>query len=463
MLELPKAGAVEKAPSELRTFEDFGAAGDFEMHTGKGTDDTTAIQAALDWAHGDGALPSRAIMMTANNFLCGNITTHPVTTIIGTGRHTSAFICKAGTKGRWWSDRGGGAQKLMLSGIAWYGQEQGLTHICEFGSSRVQFGTEGILQGLWMRGAPQGQALSLDANVGIVRDVTVQDCRYGLKVIGNGNQLSNIVCMQAENVGVDLSGCFVRGLHVEATASAGLPMRFKGDCHAADVLISSSTGRSFGHLIEVDTKVYDEWSIENVQLLGSKYHIANGILKVGAHYRGGTDPDLFSGSSHIHALDISSGRLAIRHQEWQAFGLRIINQGGRLHHQIGSLTDCGIASAFVSKIEGASPRPVVSPVGGDDLTPFAGGGKVGNPKPSQFIFDTQVQVAADQAIQGTILHNSSGVALTAWLHIAPTMVNGVERSRLVAEFFNAVTGAAYPLTALPNGKTVTIGVSGFLA
>jgi len=163
---------------ELKTFEDFGAVGDYNVQTGIGTDDTAAIQEAIDWAW-EGDVTIRAILMTDKNFLCGNITTHPVLTIIATGRHTSNFICKGGTTGKWWSDRGNGAQKLMLSGIAWYGRnEPGLTHVCAFGDTGIQFGSEGILQGLWMRDAPNAYGLLVDGNVGIPRDLTLQSCEH---------------------------------------------------------------------------------------------------------------------------------------------------------------------------------------------------------------------------------------------------------------------------------------------
>ena len=450
---------------EVKTFEDFGATGDFNYAMGTGTDDTAAIQAAIDWAFGGGLTAPRAILMTDKMFLCGNITTYPTTTIIGTGRHTSHLACKAGITGKWWSDRGNGAQKLMLSGIAWYGRnEPGVTHVCEFGDTGIQFGTEGILQGLWMRDAPNAYGLLVNGNVGILRDLTLQSCKYGLKVLGNGNQADNIFCMQMSLTGAELYGCFVRGLHVEATESGGVPLWMNGDCHVHDALISSAAGTTFSHLIEVDTTGYNEWSVESIQLLGSSYTVSNGIFKIGSDYRGGTNPTAFSGASYVQSLEAYSGRLSIKHQLWQAFSLQIYNDGGTIKHRMGSLTDSSFPANFVTRINGASPVRTTTPTGPDGSTAFVAGGKISSTYPSIFIFDTVIQqAAADQSIQCIVLHNGSGTALTSWAFFLSSNVNGTTRDRLVVQLLNAADGTPYNLAGLPAGRAITLGFSGFLA
>jgi len=450
---------------ELKTFEDFGAVGDYNVQTGVGTDDTAAIQAAIDWAYGGGVNTIRAIMMTDKNFLCGNITTYPVTTIIGTGRHTSNFMCKAGTAGKWWSDRGNGAQKLMLSGIAWYGRDEaGLTHVCEFGDTGIQFGSEGILQGLWMRDAPNAHGLLVNGNVGILRDLTLQSCKYGLKVLGNGNHAENIFCMRSSLIGVQIYGCFVRGLHVEATDSGGVPLWMNGDCRVRDFLISSAGSTAFSHLVEVDTANYDEWSVEGIQLLGSGYAISNGILKIGSSYHGGTTPATFTGASYVKSLEVYSGGLSVKHQLWQAFALQVYNDGGTIKHRIGSLTDSAAPANFGGRINGASPVRAITPTGPDPSTAFAAGGKIGSTYPSTFIFDTiSEQAIADQSIQCVVQYNGSGTVLTAWAFFLPQNVGGTTKTRLVVQFFNAADGTPYALTSLPAGKAITVGFSGFLA
>jgi hypothetical protein len=307
--------ALEKM-CEFATFEDFGAVGD-ALTDGSGTDDTAAIQAALDWAFDGGQTAPRAILMTSKNFLCENITTYPTTCIIGTGKHTSAFICKTGTTDKWFSDRGGGAQKLMISGVAFYGRDlTGLTHVLEFGNEGIQFGTDGILYDLYVRDCANGYGLDLDSNVGNLDCLTLQDCKFPIRVIGNANHLENIYVMEAgENasattaaIGADLSGCFVRGLHIEATADGALPLKMYGDCHIHDLAIASAIGRTSSHLIEVNETNYLSWAITDAELLGEVSPVTNGILKLTPSnvYRGGLTRDGFSGSHYVRQLDIAN-------------------------------------------------------------------------------------------------------------------------------------------------------------
>lgn len=463
---------LSRKASEFRTFEDFGAVGDYDSRRDTGTDDTRAIQAALDWAFGDGVDTGRAVLATAKAFLCGNITTYPCTTIVGTGRHTSSFWCKDDTTGKWWSDRGHGAQKLMLSGLAWFGRRQrGITHIAEFGNEGVQFGSEGIIQACWFRDGPEATALDVNGNVGIIRDVTLQGCKRGLRHLGNANQLENIFLMEIgeaasrpnEAIGAEIYGCFVRGMHIEATADEALPLKLYGDCHVDDLVISSANGRSFSHLIEIDTIGGHEWSLESLLLLGGNYRVRNGFIKVQGRYQGGASPREFTGSSHVRAIDIHSGRLSIRNQLWQSFALHLRNDGGTIRHRISSIGNPQASAAFAERVRGAATIPTATPHRSEPRSGFAAGGRIEGPDESCFLFDTAAQGEADQSVQSTIMHNGSGTALTVWPQILSQSVAGSVLPRLAIRFFDAVSGAPYPLTSLPRGTSISIGISGFIA
>lgn len=292
------------SPSRLRTFHDFGAKGDFDINTGQGTDDTRAIQAAIDWAHGDGQQAARALVMLDGNYLCGPITTYPYTTIIGSGRHTSNLICHPATRGVWWGDRGKGAQKLMLSGIAWYGRgNAGLSHVASFGDKGIQFGTEGIMQGLWVRDAPKAVGLLVNGNVGIVRDITARALDTGVRMAGNANQVENIIAMECRH-GVDLRGSFVRGLHIEAIDNNGVPLTMTGDCRVSDVCFSLAKDTQFDHLVTIDDSTYREWSLMGVQVFARNAQVRRSVLKIGSTLRGGTDLAAFSGSNHLGRLTL---------------------------------------------------------------------------------------------------------------------------------------------------------------
>lgn len=461
----PSKAASSVGASEFKLLEEFGAVSDFNPQTGTGTDNTGAIQAAIDWAYGEGRGPPRAIMVSAGNYLCGNITLYPYTTMIGTGRQSSNFWCKDGTSGKWWSDHGNGAQKLMLSGLAFYGRDQsGLTHICDLGSGGIQFGTEGILAGLWMREAPRAIGLLVDGNVGIVRDITLLRCAVGIQVNGNGNQLDNIICMESSEIGANLHGTFIRGLHLEATSSDGVPLRIGGDCHVHDVFVSTAKGTRFSHLFEVDTRNYNEWSLTGVHLLGQDYVVSNGIMKVGPDFRGGTDPRKFTGGNLFAKLDVHTGNFTLGDQSWHAFALVVTRHQGALQHRIGAIGNPELASAHASRIEGAHPWLTKTPMAQESGTTFEGGARIAAASPSKIMLDTKGQTPAEeQAIQCVVQHSNVGSVLTARAYFTPTGASGKKAQSLTVQFFNATTGAEFDLTRLSEGQSITAGFTGFLA
>lgn len=481
-------GAVARTASqkftEIRTFEDFGAAGDYVSATGAGTDDTAAVQAALDWAYARGVDAPRAIMMTAGNFLVGQITTYPSTTIIGTGRHTSAFWCKTGTRGAWWSDRGNGAQKLMLSGVAFYGRgNRALTAVAHFGLDGMQFGTEGIIQGCWFRDAPNGYGLACNANVGIFNDLTLESCRNPFFLLGNGNLGHNLIAMQAghgttgairggpaEVVGMDLSGMTSgKGLHIEAPISGSLPLRLYGDCSVSDVLFSApneAPAPVYSHLVEVNTLNLDEWTLAPLGLLnGGTYRVTNGILKIGAPggamvYRGGTDPTAFSGTSIMSKIANDSGSETKRDQLYQAFQIRITNDGGVIKHRIGSVGNSGLAGTYCSKIVDCSTRLTATP---GRAGAFAAGASLQAGGATLVLNTANPQDEASQtAVANRLVHNTGLNDLCLFANVASYTVGGVSAKRLGITFSHA-DGRPFNLSTLPAGRFIDVAVVGYIA
>ena len=485
------AGSVSRSVGsklrEIRTFEDFGAVGDATVD-GRGSDDTAAIQTAIDWATSEAGW--RAILMTPKNFLCSNITTKPGLTIVGTGRHTSAFVCRTGAEGEWWSSRGHGAQKLMLSGIAWYGRHlEGVTHIAKFGGNlkvggapaehEAPFGTEGIISGCWFRDLKNGYGLAIDANVGIVRDVTLQSCKYNLKVLGNANLLSGIICMQggegadafSDAISANLSGCIVDRMEIEATASGALPLRQRGESSISGLVISTPYEVKHSHLIEIDRSVFDEWNLENVQLLGNKAPVLDGIIKVvdsydhkgvakSFVYRGGVDAAAFSGASFKKSLDIHSGDFSLKGQKRQFFAMKIQKVGGILRHQIGSQADPETTGNGYDRISGASPIIQTTPVGKGDFVAGCycdGAGRM--------ILNTDMQSAVDQDFLGMISYENTGEDFTLLVSFESISVHRIERVRPVIQLRKSTTsgGASIPFHTLAEGSTIILKFSGYLA
>lgn len=474
--------AAEKF-AELRTLEDFGAVGDGQID-GTGTDDTAAVQAAIDWAYGGGETAGRALLITAKNFLVGRITTHPHTTLVGTGRHTSAFLCKTGTTGHWWSDRGNGAQKLMLSGIAFYGRNNpALTAVAHFGFNGTQFGTEGIIQGCWFRDAPNGYGLACDANVGIFNDITFQSCRAPFFLLGNGNVGQNLIAMQAglgttgavrggpaHVVGMDLTGMTSgKGLHIEAPISGSLPLRLYGDCSVSDVLFSPPNERprpTYSHLVEVNTLNYDEWTLAPLSLLnGGTYTVTNGIIRVGnpaggMAYLGGTNPIAFSGTSVMSKVANHSGVETKRDQLYQAFQIRITNERGVVRHRIGSVGDSGLAGTYCTKILGSSTSLTATPRGAEA---FAAGASLQGSGATLVLNTANPQDEASQtAVANRLAHNTGVNDLSVFANVSSYTVGGVRAKRLGITFSRS-DGTPFDLSAMRAGWFVDVAVVGYIA
>lgn len=468
---LPGAGSVLRNIvdkfAEVRTFEDFGATGD-ATPDGRGTDDTAAIQKALDWSFANAG----AIHMTARNFLCGNITTYPYTTIIGTGRHTSAFIARSGTAGRWFTDNGNAA-KTTLSGMAWYARNlPNLTAILDLGNKAIQFGTEGILKDLFLRDAVNGDGLNVNANVGIFRDITVWNCRRGLRILGNANQLLGIVAMQsgegstgaivggpAAVAGAELYGCLVDQIEIEAPVSGAIPLRMYGDCRVSKLVISLAPGTDFSHLIEVDTGRYDEWSMIDPLIFRSSATVRNGILKVGGAYRGGRDIAAFSGRSMIPLVDVHSGALALRDQTYQEIGLRLMGDAGGLRHRMGSKGDSSAPGIYCTKVVGSSTALAATPARG---ARFSSGASLMANGGTLVLNTARPQDASSLTVGAQIVRQNTGEPLTVSTHVAEYSVGGVTAARLALDVWKT-DGTRLILSNLPPGKIIDLTLSGYIA
>lgn len=459
----PYAHVITSTDITYKTFQDFGAKGDATV-TGGGTDDTAAIQAAINWA---GGAQARAIYMSHDLFLCGNITIPPYVTIVGGSRQCSGFVVKTGTTGKWFTDNGS-ATKICLENIVFYCRSlTGLTDGVNLGNNVTPHGSEGILRNLWIRDAVEGYGLNYNGNVGFVDTITLQNCKFPLKARGSANHFENIVCMQAgvnaavkaTAIGADLSAAYIRGLHIEAPADGSKPLLMTGDCHVKDLMISNTAGNTFSHLIEVDTTNYVDWSIEGMRCLPnpSTVTITNGCIKIGSSFFGGTNPVAFSGSNWGKARHVTSGELTLRYAQLQMFRVFITNTAGTLQHRIGSSTSSATSTGnYNNKINNASITLTNTPTGG---SAFMAGASISSG--GLFTLDTAgVPTNADVQAIVHVGANTTGTALTAMAFVAPVTIGGVSQNRLYLQLYNETTGAAVPITTanIPAGTSVYVTV-----
>jgi len=229
-------------------------------------DVTVPIQAAIDWGYANG----RAIRFPAGGYLCGQITVYPTSTLIGDGRHVTSFWCAAGTTGKWWSDRGNGAQKLTMSDMAFYGNNiAGLTHVAEFGNDGIPYGTEGNLRYLWFRDAPNAHGLLVDGNVGLVSNITTQSTRVGIEFKGASNQACDLIVVDTSVHGLILSSGHFHRLEMEAPAAASVPVLLYREAHVSGLTVALTSGTAVPCLVDLDTAIGNEWSVKGLQKVGT--------------------------------------------------------------------------------------------------------------------------------------------------------------------------------------------------
>lgn len=464
--------------ADFKTFEDFGAVGDYDSGTEEGTDNTTVMQEAIDWAYGGGTAAARALLMTSNNFLTGPLTLYPTTCIIGTGSHTSGIWCKTGSAGHFIADNGQAA-KINLLGVTVYGRNNAtVTSGINLGNGpgpNAQHGTEGCIRDVIVRDFINADGININGNVGRYQNITGQSCRRNIRIVGNANKLVCVESMQAgqgttgaisggpaDIIGLEISGCFVIQAEIEATVSGGLPLKMNGDCHVHQYVISTANGTTFSHLIEVNTSTYNQWSLTSgdTPVTGSAT-ITNGCIKVGSLYQGGTSFSAFAGKDIVSALNIQSGALRLKDALYQALTVQIYNDGGVIKHRIGSLADASTAGSYCTKISGASTSLTGSPTGAAafsaGLSILGSGGQIA-------LNTANPQAEATQTAVATLTYNTTGTPLEVAVLVYDAVVDGVSAKRLVIEYrpANATSSTPYNVTSMPVGSFISVGITGFI-
>ena len=443
----------------------WGAKGDAAADGSSGTDCTTALTAAIAASTTTGLIGGTSVhpvYVGQGNWLTG-VQTFPVALrLFGGGRHSTNFIAKTGTTGKWFTD-GGSASKLILEGFAMYARGlAGITHGLQVGRNGTEHGTEGYIKDIWVRDCSAAGAYGVDilANVGIYQGITVQACSKGLRIGGSPSHVSEIVVMQPTEVGADLSYCTVNGLHIEAPGNSCVPVLMSRNTNIDGLSFAIANSTTISHLIEFDAACV-VWAINNLMLFfGSTpagVTISNGNMKRsdGTYFGGNATAGSVNGNGNYSS---NSGG-----QTLQSFTLRIVNTAGTLQHRIS--TPSGGASNFVSKINAASASLTNTPTGSDGSTAMAAGGKIGSASTSIFWFDTATQRDADALHHLTDVLTTTGDPLTVVASVVSLDINGTTRTRLCFQFFLESTGGAYALTTanIAAGEFVQVSFMGYLA
>lgn len=463
----PGAGAVARSVSDkladFRTLEDFGAVGYNNFaDAAAGTDSTTAIQAAVDWAYNGGG-SARGITVTANFFQCGNITLRNGTTLIGSGRQVSGFVAKAGTIGKWFT--ADNAQKNVQIGLVFSANSiTTITHIMDLDTG--QAGTEGFISGCWYRDAPEGYGLYCNGNAYYCINNTAQTCKWPLWLKGEANKWVSGTSMQAgqgaavtsEAVGVYAEGWDLIGLHIEAPASGAIPVKMKGNAHFIGTTYSPGLATTTEVFAEIDTTNHTDYVFSGLHIINpTRVTLTGGCFKVAGNYQYGTALADIQGLGHVGTRSnvLSTNGLMVRRRRLQTFRLRIDNSAGLIRARIGSPGDSSIASVQVDRITGATTT--FNQIGATFAGGIAGFSASGNAH--RIAFDTAEQNPTSEgdyqfSMMATIADNITGqpAPLVSFANFQTT-VSAVARYRPALEF-KENAGAVF--TADISGTTMTV-------
>lgn len=448
-----------------------------------GDDMTAALQKAADWIDG-GDL--RGIHVPGF-FRCGNITLPNSMTMIGQGRQGSGFVANAGTSGMWFT--ADDAQKNIHKGLCFFANsEPAITHIMDL--SAGQLGTEGYLEGNWYRDAPNGIGLNVDGNVAYLLNNTAQTCKWPFWLMGEGNKFVIGTSMQAgqgsdapeDAVGIYAEGWDIFGLHIEAPAATDIagtgdgatPIQCKGNTHFSGLSYSPALATKIETFAKIDTTNHSDYTINGLHIINpGRVTVSGGCLAVGAdpayNYQYGTTITNIQGLAHLGSISNtrSPNGLMIRRRRFQAFRLRIMNNGGAIQARIGSPGDSSITAVQADRITGATTAfNTIAATFAGGIAGFAASGNG-----QRIVFDTAEQNPTGEAdyqhsLQPVICGNTTGAAapIVSFGNFQTT-VSAVARYRPALDFLDPLdTTNKWELntTNIPAGKFIEVQVTGWL-
>jgi hypothetical protein len=445
-----------------------------------GTDFTDAINLAL-------SVLGHPVTLGAHSYLITNLTIPAGQTLLGQGMHQTNLICKPGSTGTMFTDRGGrsGAAKVDINGVAFYGNHCNYSHGFRLGYNTIQFGTEGVLERIWVRDLPGGfPGIDINGNVGVMGFLVSQNTG-GLQILGSALMVTQLECVACTGFPVrdsqavcNFGDAQIGALEVEAQASGTVSVHLSGNTHISMLTLSLLPGFRGDHLIEIGPEV-TSWAIDNLKFYAKAPPplITGGNFKVGTTYFGGN----FSGADHRAEGSYSSGLmtqgalLGFKLQQFNAFTVRVENSSGTLRHLLGSTLQHRIGAVgapdqtthVATSVREASASPSATPTGADATSGFAAGAKISSAAPDTLILDTGTSGAwdiADSAFTAHISLNTSGTACTVLARVVTHGVDGSTLARLHLSLRNATTGAGVPwMSALANpGALIDVTVMGFL-
>lgn len=437
-----------------------------------GTDFTDAINLAL-------SVLGQPVVLGAHNYLITNLTIPATQKLVGQGMNHSNLVCRPGSVGTMFTDRGGrsGAAKVDVRGVAFYGNHCRYSHGFRLGYNTVQFGTEGLLDEIWVRDMPPGfPGIDILGNVSQFGLLSSQSTG-GMQLIGSALMATKLECVDCSGFAVggsttvcNFGDAQIGGLEVEAQASGTTSVYLTGNTHLSMLTVSLIGGFRGDCLVEIGPRV-TSWTIANFKLYfkDPPPALSGGNFKAGNGYFGGNVSGARADGegNYSSGLMTQGGQFGFRLQQLNAFTLRVQNSHGTLQHLIGAVGEPTTPTNVASSVRHARSMVTSTPLGADETTAFTGGAKISTRNPDTLILDSGlsgVWQAGDSAFSAQLSLNNTGRVLAVTAYVAAQNVNGETRPRLHLTLRDAASGTGVPwATALAaRGAMIDVTVMGFL-
>lgn len=437
-----------------------------------GSDFTDAINHAL-------SVLEQPVALGAHNYLITNLTMPAGQKLVGQGMNHTNLVCKPGSVGTMFTDRGGrsGAAKIDIYGVAFYGNHCHYSHGFRLGYNTVQFGTEGVLDEIWVRDLPAGfPGIDIFGNVsqfGLLSSLSTG----GMQILGTALMAAKLECVDCSGfpVGGSTAVCNfgdaqIGGLEVEAQVSGTTSVYLTGNTHLSMLTVSLIGGFRGDCLVEIGPRV-TSWTIANLKLYfkDPPPALRGGNFKSGTNYFGGnvTGARADGEGNYSSGFMTQGGQFGFKLQQLNAFTVRLQNAHGTVQHLIGAVGAPTTPTNVATSVRHARSTVTVTPSGLDETTPFAGGAKISTASPETLILDTGasgIWDASDSAFSAHLSLNTTGTLRIVAAHVSALNVNGETRPRLHLRLLDAASGVGVPWTTAlaAAGSMIDVTVLGFL-
>lgn len=446
-----------------------------DVRAGVVFDSSAIVQAAFDHVtlSGSSGKGMKVWQPYGKYYLGTGIQIPNATTWYGDGRQQTIIRPMPGFAGVLVTDKGNGSKIFIRHMRIDALNEAGVTGLIKLGYGGAAPFAQAELCDLFLAGGVPGVstlagciALDLTTNVASLSEIEAGQCGTTFK-LGSGSTVTTFDrCFSISataydfllNGSVNLTNC-----EIEAPGASCVGVYVSRETVINGLTYSQGSGITNPFAIEIDSAC-PAFSMSGFTHFTNGASVLTNVIKDNrtanpTNWVSNETGSAKNASLAVDDLYLSTNNLNIRGKQLQQFTLRITNTGGTIQHRISVQ---GSAGKLHGKINAASATLQNTPTGADASTAFAYGGKLSTTAPSVFIFDTAAQVIDEQVGIGTLVYNSTTTALLASFFVASYDVNGVTKNRLVVQFMNPTTGAAYTISGMGVGTIIDATFMGFL-